>query len=96
VELIGDSETAGLRAIRSGCTGIGRWATDARAYFTIPDPHQQALWEQAQSIAEEASAACLSAVDDEDADGLTAAIRQAAATGRIAASVFRWMSAQSR
>ncbi|MCH6164071.1 M48 family metalloprotease [Pseudonocardia alaniniphila] len=94
--LIRDDEVAGLLAIRSGCAAIGRWATDARAYFTIPDPDQQALWEQAQSLAEQASAACLSAVDARDPDGLEAAIRQVNEAGEIAGSVIRWISAQLR
>lgn len=62
----------------------------------IPDPDQQALWEQAQSLAEEASAACLSAVDVEDADGLTVASRQVIEAAGIAGSVIRWISAQLR
>lgn len=95
-KLLGEDDAAGVASIRSGCAGIGRWAIDARAYFTIPDPHQQALWERAQSMAENASADCLAAVDAEDSDALLAAVRRIDEAVKLALSVSQWMSAQRR
>jgi hypothetical protein len=95
-KLLGEDDAAGVASIRSGCAGIGRWAIDARAYFTIPDPHQQALWKRAQSMAENASADCLAAVDAEDSDALLAAVRRIDEAVKLALSVSQWMSAQRR
>jgi Zn-dependent protease with chaperone function len=88
------NQAAGESLLRSGCADIGRWATDARTYFTVPDPEQQATWEQAQSAAKEGSEACLQALDGRNTDDLAVALARVQDAGRLATSVVQWMTAQ--
>ncbi|OZM83682.1 M48 family metalloprotease [Pseudonocardia sp. MH-G8] len=85
-ELAADTDT-----VRAGCVRLARWADDAKAYFTVPDPGQQIRWERAQSLARTASADCLAALAARDSAALGAALRRADEAVGLALAVFEWL-----
>lgn len=85
-------EPDSVAAVRSGCAAAGRWAVDAAAYFTIPDPEQQGRWEQAQAIVSSASADCIAASDRGDAEGLSTAFNRMGEALMLISGVTDWLA----
>ena len=92
---LGSGDQAGAAAIRSGCAGMVRWADEARAYFTVPDPDQEAAWERTQSIAVSAGADCRAALDAGDGDALASVLNnRMLEAARLGYPVLGWIQAQ--
>lgn len=87
-------DRAGAASVRSGCAGMVRWAGEAKAYFTVPDPEQEAAWERTQSIAADAGADCLAALDAGDDGALVSALDRMLDGARAGYPVLAWIQTQ--
>ena len=88
-------DPGGARSVGSGCAGMVRWAGDARAYFTVPDPDQEAAWERTQSIAVSAGTDCRAALDAGDDGALVSVLNdRMLEAARVGYPVLAWIQAQ--
>jgi hypothetical protein len=94
--MITSGRPEGADAVRTGCTAITRWAADANAYFTVPDPEQQARWEQVQAVAASAGAECLAGLDRGDVAAVEAAYFQLFDAFKLVEAITEWLHAWAR
>ncbi len=94
--MIASGRPEGADAVRAGCTAITRWASDANAYFAVPDPEQQARWEQVQAVASNAGPECVAALNRGDLAAVEAAYLRLYDTFELVTAITDWLYAMSR